>query len=68
MVKQTFEEAMERLDEIANILQQGESSLDETLELFEEGNQLVSFCEQKLKKAESKLEILSGQDPNKTDE
>ena len=34
--KITFESAMQRIEEIVSILENGNSSLDESLELFEE--------------------------------
>ena len=55
----TFEQAMQRLEEIAEILEDGSKSLDDTLILFEEGNQLLAFCQEKLENAENKLQILS---------
>ena len=35
--KKPFEESMTRLEEIVSILERGESTLDESLALFEEG-------------------------------
>lgn len=35
--KKPFEESMARLEEIVSILERGESTLDESLALFEEG-------------------------------
>ncbi len=59
MVKISFEEAMKRLEEIADILENGAQSLDETIVLFEESNALVKFCQEKLDQAENKLQILT---------
>ena len=59
MVKITFEEAMKRLEEIADILEKGDQSLDDTIVLFEESNALVKFCQEKLDNAENKLQILT---------
>lgn len=61
-MKKTFEQAMERLEEIADLLQNGEKGLDESLTLYEEGNELAKFCEAQLTKAESRLQILSRKD------
>lgn len=53
-----FEEAMERLEEIVNSLENGEFSLDDSLELFEEGVKLVKFCNNKLEKIEGSVKKL----------
>lgn len=53
-----FEEALARLEEIVRNLEQGEVSLDTTLQLFEEGVQLARFCNKKLDEAEAKIEIM----------
>lgn len=53
-----FEEALARLEEIVRLLEQGESTLDESLNLFEEGVKLARFCSNKLDEAEGKIEIM----------
>ena len=53
-----FEEAMDRLEEIVNSLENGEFSLDDSLELFEEGVKLVKFCNNKLEKIEGSVKKL----------
>jgi len=58
MSKMTFETAMKRLEEIAEHLEDGTRSLDESLKLFDEANRLVGFCTTKLDEAEAKLKIL----------
>ncbi len=59
MSKKTFEAAMERLEEIADLLEDGSKSLEESLTLYEESNELMTFCMQKLTEAEKKIKILS---------
>jgi len=59
MKKRSFEEAMQRLEEIVEILEQGSQTLDESLKLLEEGNELVNYCTEKLDEAEKKLKIVS---------
>lgn len=56
--KQSFEQAMGRLEEVVNRLEQGECGLDEALKLFEEGAKLASQCNEMLDKAEQKVNIL----------
>lgn len=50
--KKTFEEAMARLEEIVSRLEQGETPLDESIALFEEGTKLAAECGKKLDQAE----------------
>ncbi len=52
----TFEEAMNRLSTIVSTLEQNDQPLDTTIDLFEEGLNLVKNCEGKLKNFESKIE------------
>lgn len=56
---QTFEQAMVRLEQIAELLETQQGTLEESLKLFEEANQLALFCEESLDQAERKLQILS---------
>lgn len=51
----TYEQAISRLEEIVSILEKNEVSLDEALELFEEGTKLTSFCADKLKNVKAKI-------------
>lgn len=54
----TFESASARLEEIVKILEQGNSSLDESLKLYEEGVLLVRFCNESLDNAEKRIKML----------
>lgn len=54
----TFEQAMKRLEEIVRLLESGELSLDETIRLYEEGQRLRQFCEQKLNEAEKRIKTV----------
>ena len=51
----SFEESMNRLEEIINDLEENEKPLDETITLFEEGLQLVKACDTKLKNFETQI-------------
>jgi exodeoxyribonuclease VII small subunit len=55
----TFEQAMARLEEIVKLLESGELSLDETVRLYEEGQRLRQFCEQKLNAAEKRIKMVT---------
>ena len=58
----TFEKAMDRLEEIVSLLESGDSPLDESLSLFEEGVKLAKLCNSQLEKAESSVKMLINQD------
>lgn len=54
-VKQTYEEAITRLEQIVTRLESGQCTLDESLKLFEEGTKLTAFCSRALKTAEQTI-------------
>jgi len=54
----TFEEAMDRLEEIVSSLESGEFALEESLKLFEEGVKLVKQCNSKLESVEGAVKKL----------
>ena len=53
--KQSFEEAMTRLEQIVGLLENGGCPLDESLKLFEEGTRLTAFCTKALKEADGRV-------------
>lgn len=53
--KMTFESAAQRLEEIVALLEKGNSSLDESLGLYEEGVRLVKYCNDALDGAEKRI-------------
>lgn len=56
----TFEQAMDRLEAIVQELEKNEKPLDETVDLFEEGLNLVKICNARLSSFETRIEELSG--------
>ena len=58
MAKRTFENALTKLDRITAELEQGDLGLDNSLKKFEEGVQLVQFCNEKLEEARSQVDLL----------
>lgn len=58
--ERSYEEAVVRLEEIVQRLETGDISLEESLNLFEEGIGLAKYCSGKLDAAEGRLEILLG--------
>jgi exodeoxyribonuclease VII small subunit len=57
--KQTFEQALKRLEEITLSLEGGDTPLDESLKMYEEGMKLIEFCNSKLNEAQKKIQKLS---------
>lgn len=55
----SFENAIERLEEIVRALENGKEPLDSSLKLFEEGVALVSVCKKQLDTAEQKVKLLT---------
>ncbi len=65
MEKKSFEESMARLSEIVKQLERGETSLSESLKLFEEGAALVTSCQVELDEAEQRVvKLRKGEDGN----
>jgi exodeoxyribonuclease VII small subunit len=56
--KQTFEESIQRLEEIVERLETEEISLDEAVAYYKEGLTLSAFCKDKLAVAEGEILLL----------
>lgn len=54
----TFEASFARLEEILEKMNSGNVSLDESLKLYEEADQLIVTCSKRLNEAERKIEVL----------
>lgn len=54
-----FESAITRLEEIVRALENGDTPLDTSLSLFEEGVALVKLCNEQLDGAEQKVKMLT---------
>lgn len=57
-LNQSFESALENLEQVVEQLETGELSLEDSLAAFERGVGLVKHCNQKLNEVEKKIEIL----------
>lgn len=68
MAKKSYEDSVKRLEDIVSTLERGEISLDESLKLFEEGTKLVTFCNEYLDKAQTKIRELSELEEESDDE
>ncbi len=56
--KQTFEQALEQLETIAERIEQGKIGLEESIAQYEEGMVLIKHCREILSKAEHKIQKL----------
>ena len=54
-----FESAIAELERVVKALEEGDLSLEKSLELYERGGQLSRFCHARLEEAERRIEILN---------
>jgi exodeoxyribonuclease VII small subunit len=57
-----FEAALAKLEELVTAMEEGELSLEESLQAFEKGIKLTRECQAALQKAEQKVQILVSED------
>ena len=57
--KLSFEAALKRLEEIVRTLEKGEAPLDQSIELYQEGDRLKRHCEARLKSAQARIEQIA---------
>jgi exodeoxyribonuclease VII small subunit len=55
----SFEAALKRLEEIVRLLEKGEAPLDQSIELYQEGDRLKRHCEARLKAAQARIEQIA---------
>ena len=55
----SFEDALKRLEEIVRTLEKGEAPLDQSIELYQEGDRLRRHCEARLKDAQVRIEQIA---------
>ena len=58
----SFEEGLGQLEKVVKKLEDGDLSLEKSLELFEQGVKLSGSCQKQLREAEHKVEILLNKD------
>ncbi len=63
----TFEQAMQRLEEVVSLLEDGKATLDESMTLFEEGTKLSAYLSKLLDTAEQKVTMVTVQDGTETE-
>jgi exodeoxyribonuclease VII small subunit len=56
---ETFESALERIEQIAAQMENGDLPLDQLVVVYEEGLRLVRFCSQRLEEAEKRLQTIT---------
>ncbi len=57
-----YEKAIERLEEIVNLLENGDQPLDDSIKLFEEGTSLAQRCNNLLENAQQKIVTLTAKE------
>lgn len=56
--KRSFEDAISELESIVEELENGELTLDESIDYFQRGIELSKFCNRKLDEVERKISVL----------
>ncbi|GAA5317042.1 MAG: exodeoxyribonuclease VII small subunit [Candidatus Pelagadaptatus aseana] len=56
---QDFEKSMQELEKLVTALEQGDLSLEKSLEAFEKGVKLTRECQDRLAAAEQKVQLLT---------
>jgi len=56
-----FEQALAELEQLVEVMERGDLSLDESLQSFERGIALTRHCQEALQTAEQKVTMLSNQ-------
>jgi exodeoxyribonuclease VII small subunit len=54
-----FEKALQELETIVSRLERGDVPLDESIKIYERGERLKAHCEQLLRKAELRVEVIT---------
>jgi exodeoxyribonuclease VII small subunit len=62
MAKPTFEESLEKLEQITREMENGDLTLETSLKKFDEGMKLADFCTKKLDEAQKRIDILINKD------
>ena len=57
-----FEKANQELEEIIKKLEDENTTLSQGIELYEKANMLIKVCEEQMKNAKEKIEIIKGEE------
>lgn len=58
MAEVSFEKALDNLEKIVAAMEEGDLSLDKSLEQYEKGINLIRMCHKKLDESEKKIELI----------
>ena len=58
-----LEEALDSLEQIVEVLEEGKMTLEESLDQYEKGMKLVKLCNFRLESAQKRIECLTGELP-----
>lgn len=57
--QKTYEENINRLEELVSLLEKGDVTLEEGLKAFEEGVGLIKVCQQQLERVATKIKVVT---------
>lgn len=57
MAENKFLDKLQRLEEVAKLLENGDCSLEDAMKLYEEGKKLSNECTKALEEAKQKIEV-----------
>jgi exodeoxyribonuclease VII small subunit len=57
--KLTFEQALQKLEQIVASIESGQTGLEESIEKYAEGAKLIGYCRTVLDAAEKKIQLLT---------
>ena len=57
--KLTFEQALQKIEQIVSAIESGQIGLEESIEKYAEGARLISYCRGVLNAAEKKIQLLT---------
>ena len=63
-----FEASLEQLEALVHAMEEGDLSLEQSLEAFEKGIRLTRECQQALQQAEQKVQYLLGEQDDSGDD
>lgn len=61
-----FEQSLQTLEQLVESMESGDMTLEKSLDAFEQGIKLTKECQQALKEAEQKVEVLLSQNGEQT--
>jgi exodeoxyribonuclease VII small subunit len=63
-MKKTYEQALKRLEEITSLMEDSETPLEKSTELYKEAIDLAVFCSERLTNVEGEINILKKEADN----